>query len=78
MNITKINLTQEERLLLENKYDILNDGFINFEEFVKNLNLEDSKKSEINKNNFNQINKNDKNNENNDEITKYEYDKMIN
>jgi len=47
--------------MLENKYDILNDGFINFEEFVKNLNLEDSKISEINKNKSNTLNHQNKN-----------------
>lgn len=51
MNLSKINFNSLEKSLLENKFDIYSDGFINFEEFLKYLNLSQLKSENRNVNN---------------------------
>lgn len=66
INITKYNLSESEKLLLESKFDKNSEGFINLDEFIKFIDLPELENEEIIcKNMLNQHINNNKNNKQN-------------
>lgn len=47
INITKYNLSESEKLLLENKFDKNSEGFINLDEFIKFIDLPELENEEV-------------------------------